>query len=222
MQVLIADDHVLVADTLAEYLKDAKPELDIVKTSNLQDTIEALSGTNGFDLVILDLVMPGMNGLQGLSDLRRQFPKVPVVMMSGVARQDQVYDALELGAAGFIMKDITATAMVKAIELVLAGETYIPSQMLAARGASRDTSGYNGFKASGSGNPLENLTRREREVLSLLLRGQSNKEIAHGMGVKEITAAFHLKGIFKKLGASNRTQAVTIALNLGLDIPALN
>ncbi len=156
-----------------------------------------------------------MPGLEGLTLLRRQCPDVPIVMISGIADSREMMDALDRGAAGFIPKDLPSTTIVKALELVLAGERYVPSRIVSDLSLMARDPGHRRKMAHAAGSQLNELTVREHEVLSLLLEGKSNKEIARQIGIKEVTAAFHLGGVFKKLGASNRTQAVTTAIRLG-------
>lgn len=218
MRVLIADDHPLVIDALAEYLKRIDPDVAVVRALSFEEAIERLRDAGPIDLVLLDLCLPGVRRLDGLAKIRKLFPGIPVVMISGVADSAQVLEALDRGAAGFIPKDLSSVALIKALELVLAGERYVPSMLLSEAGLREAPAGYAAAWSSAESGVLAALTPRQHQVLSLLLHGRSNKEIARELGVKEITAAFHLKGVFKKLGVSNRTQAVATALRLGLTI----
>lgn len=215
MRVLVVDDHQLVADALTKYLLRINSEAGVTHTTKFGDALKIIRESEEFDLVILDLYLPDLSGLEGLTVLRREFPNVPIVMISGVADLRQILDAFDRGAAGFIPKDLSAAAIVKALELVLAGERYIPSTVVSGRGLIEEGAGQieNGTWQQGS--PLHKLTAREREVLAGLIEGNSNKKIALIIGVQEGTAAFHLKGVFKKLGVSNRAQAVAVALRLG-------
>ncbi len=215
MRVLVVDDHQVVMDGLRPYLRKIDPEVEIVWAPSAEDALDRLDSPGEFDLVLLDVVMPGMNGLDGLTEIRDRRPEIPVVMISGQADRNQILTALYRGAAGFIEKHLPGAAMVKAVELVLAGETYIPSRILAAEGLQEPEIDEREQAAPQSKGPLGALSRREREVLSLLLKGHSNKEIAKDLGVKNSTAAFHLRGVLKKLGAANRGQAVARAMALG-------
>lgn len=215
MHVLIADDHPLVADALNEYLKSIDPDLEVTRSESLQGASENAEKSGGFDLIILDLNMPGMNGLEGLTLIRNRFPDIPVVIISGAARRRDILDAFDRGAAGFIPKDLSGRTIIKALELVLAGEKYVPSSLVAKGGFGMGAAGYGEQGMWEPDSPLNKLTARERQALALLLEGCSNKEIADRLGLKVITAAFHLQGVFKKLGVSNRTQAATTAIRLG-------
>ena len=215
MQVLIADDHRLVTDALAEYLKEIDPDVEVTKVETLDQATENISRLGEYDLVLLDLGMPGMNGLEGLTILRHRFPEVPVAMISGIANSRQIIDAFSRGAVGFLPKDLSPGTIIKALELILSGEKYIPSKIVSERAVHEALSSKRKNNSWEPGNPLNRLTAREREVLSFLVKGYSNREIAQEIGTKEVTAAFHLGGVFKKLGVSNRTQAAAAALMLG-------
>ncbi len=215
MRVLVADDHELVTDALRKYLKRIDPDVEVFGATNFEEAVDRVQGSDGFDLIILDLYFPDMPGLEGLTLLRRQCPDVPIVMISGIADHREMMDALDRGAAGFIPKDLPSRTIVKALELVLAGERYVPSRLVSDPSVTARDRGHRRKMAHAAGSQLNELTVREYEVLSLLFEGKSNKEIARQIGVKEVTAAFHLRGVFKKLGASNRTQAVTTAIRLG-------
>ncbi len=215
MRVLIADDHPMVAVALSVYLREVDPDAEITISQSLDQALDAVREDSRYDVVFLDKNMPGMHGLDGLTRFRKCLPDTPTVIISGFVSRAEILDAFERGAAGFIPKNLSSDAMVKALGLVMAGEKYVPFQIIAPD----DTGGGSGRGGNhpewGPDNPLATLTPRERQVLSLVLDGCSNKEIARELGVKEITAAFHLRGVFKKLGASNRTHAATLALKLG-------
>ncbi len=215
MYVLIADDHRLVTDALAEYLKEIDPDVEVTKVETLDQAMESISPWGEFDLVLLDLGMPGMNGLEGLTIFRDRFPEVPVAMISGIANSSQILDAFSRGAVGFLPKDLSPGTIIKALELILSGEIYIPSKIVSERAVHEAVAGRKENDSWEPGNPLNRLTAREREVLSFLVKGHSNREIAREIGTKKVTVAFHLGGVFKKLGVSNRTQAAATAVLLG-------
>ncbi len=219
MRVLVVDDHQLVIDALEKYLIGIDPDVEVIPALKFEETIDNVRESPDFDLIILDLYLPDMTGLEGLTLLHSQCPDIPIVMISGVANRREIMDALERGAAGFIPKGLSSAMIVKALEIVLSGERYIPSILIGGRSLIEKELGYSGKVTRDTGSPFGKLTRREREVLALLLNGYSNKEIARNIGVKEITAAFHLRGVFKKLGVSNRTKAAAKALREGWQPP---
>ena len=215
MRVLIADDHPMVADALSVYLREVDPDAEITISESLDQALNVVREDSRYDVVFLDKNMPGMHGLDGLTRFRECLPDTPTVIISGVASRADILDAFERGAVGFIPKDLSSDAIIKALGLVMAGEKYVPFQIIAPNDAGGKSGRGGNDPEWGPDNPLATLTPRERQVLSLVLDGCSNKEIARELGVKEITVAFHLRGVFKKLGASNRTQAATLALKLG-------
>jgi DNA-binding NarL/FixJ family response regulator len=207
MQVLLADDHGLFRELLAKAVKELSDSVDVLHAGDLPRTLDLARGSTKIDLILLDLRMPGMNGLAGLKLVRDACPDVPVVILSGEADPDTIRASLQAGSAGFIPKTTRIAAMVNALKLVLAGETYVPPAALSQSAES------NGKAPKG----VDALTPRERDVLRHLVGGHSNKEIGRLLQVEEVTVAVHLRAIFKKLGVKNRTQAVSIALRLGLD-----
>jgi DNA-binding NarL/FixJ family response regulator len=206
LTIILADDHTLVRETLVELLKKLASEVTVLEAENFAN-VENIVAQTRVDLIILDMVMPGMHGLQGLETLSNNYPNVPVVILSGVAQPHDVSVAMKLGAAGFISKTIGGRGLLSALEMVLAGERYIPPMML---------------PESADGSAVEKpqdlpLTRREREILKLLVTGQSNREIGDRLGVREVTVKSHLRRLFGKLGVSNRTEAVLCLL--GRNVP---
>ncbi len=177
----------------------------VTQARYLRDAAENAGRIDDIDLIILHHRRPE-NDSDELSIARSRFPDVPVVLLSDIANRRQIPDALASGAAGFLTKVISGPAVIKALELVLAGEIYVPSVLISESGSPGDGD----IKCN---RQLANLTRRERDVLSRLVRGYTNKKIANEIGTKEITVAFHLRGVFKKLGVSNRTEAVAKALS---------
>ena len=159
--------------------------------------------------MLLDLRMPGMNGLAGFRAMQKELPNTPIVIFSGDTNPDLIKASLQAGASGFIPKTMRAPAMINALRLVLSGERYVPDLAMLTGdgkpgGANLDTGGA-----------FSQLTPREREVLGLLVKGNSNKQIARQLKIEEITVALHLRSIYRKLNVASRTQAVRLALQLG-------
>jgi DNA-binding NarL/FixJ family response regulator len=188
-------------------LKDSFDDADVLHAANLSEAVAVAKDASALDAVLLDLRMPGMNGLAGLSAIRQQCPGVPVVILSGDEHPDTARASLQAGAAGFIPKTMHGAAMINALRLVLSGARYIPDLTLSPADATEG-------KAAGREQAAE-LTRREREILRHLVKGLQNKEIAGQLDIESITVALHLRSIYKKLNVSNRTQAVRLAMQLG-------
>ena len=167
------------------------------------------------DLIILDLYMPGMNGPGGLRRLREIRPDTPVAVLSGSVNAQDIEGVLDAGAAGYLPKTMIGAAFVNALSLVLNGERFVPSEFylgLRDRGPNMTAQEAD---AGGDRAPV-GLTSRQWAVLRELVAGRSNKEIAKILGIEEITVKVHLQAVFKRLQVSNRTQAATEAMRLGL------
>ncbi len=202
--ILIVDDHDLVRDTIAAYL--ARTEgLEVDSASTLDEAVEKLRGMTSFDLAVLDYNMPGMDGLAGLRRAVSGFPATRIALMSGVARPEVAREAMALGAVGFFPKSLAAASMVNAVRFVLSGEKYFPFDLA-----------MEGETANG-GEDFHGLTPREVQTLRGLCDGKSNKEIARGLDLQEVTIKLHVKNILSKLGARNRTQAALRAKSLGFE-----
>ena len=207
MRLLIADDHEMVRDTMGAFLS-RETDLDCEGVGTLGDALTRIRRSGRFDLVLLDYGMPGMNGLEGLEKAIAANGERSVAIMSGVAPRQVAREALAAGAAGFLPKSMAARSLVSAVRFMLAGEQYAPVELLAPAADELMTSGH----------PLAGqLTLRETQVLGGLCRGLSNKEIALELDLREVTIKLHVKTLCRKLGARNRTHAVTIANGSGLD-----
>ncbi len=213
MKIVLADDHRLVLDALEAYLTQLRPDVVVLRATNFEEAENHVASTADIDLVILDLNMPGMDGMNGLRTMHAKHPGSPVVILSGFADGTQIREALQNDAAGFIPKDLSGKAMLSALELVLSGESYIPEAAL--MDLEDGKTGDQGMEFTVD-SPLQALTVRELEVLNLLIKGLANKEIALELGSSNVTVAFHLKNVYRKLNVSRRTQAVSMAMNLGM------
>lgn len=215
MKILLVDDHKMVRDSLALYLTQLDQDIEIRLAANIDEGLAAFASMpEGFDVVLLDLHLPGVTGFEGLEAIQKSHPKLPVVIFSGDATRSEAIESVKRGAAGFISKTSGGAALLRALNVILSGERFVPSSII-------PDSEFESLlplpvpheRAS----PLDGLTRREKEVLSYLVDGCATAEIADTLGLKPITVSFHLRQIFEKLGASNRTQAAAIALRLGWD-----
>lgn len=203
MRILIADDHDLLRDTLVLFLESQKIEAMSVK--DLPQALETVKKDGPFDLVLLDFGMPGMNGLDGLKRALEQPGANRVALMSGIAPRDIAEQALSLGAAGFLPKTLPAKSLANAVQFMAMGEQYAPIDFMTA--ATDDP----------SQNPMaEKLSKRELQVLQGLCEGKSNKEIARDLDLMEPTVKLHVKTLYRKIGAANRTQAAVLAKDAGL------
>lgn len=230
MRLLIADDHTLFRDALVEYISRAEPDAEILLAKDLYEVLDRLKDQPDQDLVLLDKKMPGMCCLEGLQAVIDKYPDIPVVLMSGVAESADVEKAMEIGAMGFFPKTLSGNSMLKAIQLILAGEKFLPidphTNKLQSSYVGDEEEGEWGSvfpdsEKNGSSNTEQEvqdsyaLTPREKEVLGYLLVGVSNKEIANKLALQEVTVKLHVRGICQKLDVQNRTQAALKAMQLG-------
>ena len=204
MNILIADDHDLLKDTLVMFL-EGEGSIETVTASDLDGALNKADKEGPFDLVILDYGMPGMSGLTGLKKALVHDGERRVALMSGIANRSIAEEALAIGAAGFIPKTLSAKSFVNAVRFMAMGEQYAPIDFMTAE------------DEAAAPNPLaEKLSRRELQVLEGLSKGKSNKEIARDLDLQEPTIKLHVKTLYRKIGAGNRTQAALIAKDEGL------
>jgi DNA-binding NarL/FixJ family response regulator len=215
MRILIADDHALFRRGLALLLGTQYSDVSIVEAADIEQALKALDEGPTPDLVLCDLAMPGMARLAGLRSLVQRLPDTPVVMLSAYADREDIVRSIEAGARGYILKSASDESLKSAISLVLAGETYLPGGVFLDE--HRRWIGDHAVTGAQlpAGNPLNELTPRQRDVLSLMMGGLSNKSIARHLGLLESTVKAHVKTILDKLSASNRTQAAILAAELG-------
>lgn len=203
MRVLIADDHDLLRDTLIAFLS-ADNDMELGSASNFEEAKRRIREDAHYDLVLLDYKMPGMKGLESLSEAIGLEGGQRVALISGQATREIAEEALGLGAAGFVPKTLPAKSLVNAVKFMAMGEQYAPIDFM---------------KAPEEDEPhamAEQLTKREQEVLKGLTEGKSNKAIARDLDLTEPTIKLHMKTLFRKLEVNNRTQAAIVARDAGL------
>lgn len=209
MKILIADDHPLYRMALSGLLAQLDEETTIVDCNDFNELQEEMAGDKSKpDLIVLDIRMPGKSFDEALADLKRDYPEIPVVVVSASEDVCDMSRAIHLGADGYIPKSSTREVLVSAIRLVLSGGKYIPSQ---AFSLSPPQNGHANNPIGSDTKTNQNthaLTRRQKNVLDLIAKGQSNREIADSLQLAESTVKVHITAIFRTLGVSNRTQAV--------------
>jgi len=203
-RIVIADDHPLFRAALATALARAAPGAAIEETDSLAGARAALAA-GAVDLLLLDLKLSDSEGFAGLASIRADFPTAPVAIVSASDDAGTIRRALAFGAAGFIPKSATLSAMVEALEAILAGDVWAPAVSGEAPTGSMEAR-------------IANLTPSQLKILIGLQQGRLNKQIAFDLGVTEATIKAHLTGVFRKLGVHNRTQAVIAAQALTTDL----
>ncbi len=199
IRLLLVDDHIVVRMGL---VTAAGSEPDMTVVADVASGPEALAAYRKHrpDVVVLDLRMQGMGGVETLRQLRTEFPDARIVIFSNYASGEEVYQALRSGASGFVVKEMSLERLLEGIRRVYQGEQYIPTEIAARIGERM----------------LTQLSTRESEVLQLVARGLSNKEIGSALAITEGTVKIHLTNILSKLGVSDRTQAILAAAKRGI------
>lgn len=207
--ILIADDHPLFREALRGAVERVVPEVVLVEAETTDGVYAAAEAHPDADLLLLDLTMPGAQGFSALVHLRAAQPLLPIVVVSAREEPTTIRRALDHGAAGFIPKSADASTLRHAIATVLEGGRWAPPQV--AQGSAVDR------EEADVAARVRELTPQQFRVLSMLGAGLLNKQIAYELGVSEATVKAHMTAILRKLGASNRTQAVLVAGRLALD-----
>lgn len=205
MRLLVIEDHGLVREGLLLALKTLEEpgqSLEILGAANVEEANAILAANDDFDLVVLDLMLPGTSGMAYLGVLRKRHPHIPVAVLSALDDADTVVKAMRLGAAGFISKASTTDTLLAALREILAGEIWWPPayrELAYQRRRPRTVAERFG------------LTKSQARVLELLAEGKTNREIGELLNVTEGTVKIHVSAIFKALGVSNRSQALLVA-----------
>lgn len=206
MHILVADDHALVRDGLKPFLLALSESVTIAEAETLPQALDR-ARERAPDLILLDLSMPGMQGVESAAAVKRDVPDARVVILSGDVERETVVAAVNCGASGYLPKTLHGETIMHALRLIMSGGTFYPSDVLARSPAAAASA----FQPGGE-RPFRALTEREAEVLRLLAEGNSNKLIARRMDLTEITVKSHLRNIYRKLGVNNRAQAVAAVL----------
>ena len=209
IRLLVADDHPVVRDGLVAMLS-TQPDLVVVGEAATGAEAVERAAALAPDVILLDLEMPGMDGVEALRQIRAARPDAPVIVFTAFDTDERIVSAVRAGAQGYLLKGAPREELFKAIRVVSEGGSLLQPvvaskllQHMSQQATERETS-------------ADSLTEREMEVLKLLAQGKTNKEIAAALVISERTVKFHVGSILSKLGAGNRTEAVTIAAQRGL------
>lgn len=207
MRVLIVDDHKILRRGLSEVIEEEFPQADIGEADNSQTAIE-LTHTATWDLVLLDINIPGRNGLEVLQEIKHVAPQVPVLVISAYAEEDFAIRALKLRASGYLTKSCVADELIPAIRKALAGGRYVTASVAEKLAAS--------LGSDLKGPPHESLSNRELQVLRMVAQGKSIKEIAAELCLSEKTVGTYRQRIATKMGISTNVDMARYAMQTGL------
>ncbi|MEY1663029.1 response regulator [Isoalcanivorax beigongshangi] len=211
-QILVADDHPLFREAIAQVIHDGFPGTHLHEAHDFDSTLAAVAEHDELDLLLLDLNMPGMNGMSGLIRLRNQHPTLPAVVVSAEEDKHVILQSVTCGAVGFITKSTPRKQIVAAIQQVLDGAVYLPSDIVRAGASAPPERNSNGSRIYPD--QLDTLTRKQMQVFEKMAHGSSNKVIAYDLNITESTVKAHVSAILRKLGATNRVQAVIAARDI--------
>ena len=203
MKVLLVDDHLLLAEALGSLIEARFPGMTMRHAGSIAEALPQLD--DDVDLVLLDLGLPDASGVEAVRVMRAQAPQVRLVVLSADDHPDTVTAALELGASGFVPKRSDSRQLLAALSDTLAGQITLPPALLASLPGQPTA-------------PAVALTPRQRDVLRLLVEGQSNKLICRSLGLSESSVKTHLEAVYRRLGVSSRSQAVVAAARMRLQL----
>jgi two-component system response regulator NreC len=209
-RILLADDHPVVRHGVRSLLQ-AEPEFSVIGEAS--DGIEALQLVERLlpDVLVVDLMIPGLNGLEVTRQVRQRSPQTRIIVLSMHANEPYVLEALKNGAAGYVLKDTSGTDLIQAVRQVIAGQRYLSPPL-----SERAVDAYMQKSAETTYDPYEALTDREREVLQLAAEGLSNPEIAGRLSISPRTVETHRANLMRKLGLKTQTDLIRYALKRGI------
>lgn len=208
MRIIFANGHIMIREALRPFIERVAPGATVLEAGTLVETLDLIGSDTR--LVVLDLDMPGMNGLHGLAAIKQAHPAVACVILSPAIDRDNMLKAIRLGADGFIPKSLSGAAMTAALQLVLAGERFIPSLP-----GEQSSDGMGLSRSRSKEQMIGRLTPREREIIRLLSEGLPNKVIASRLDVSEVTVKSHLGNVFRKLNVQSRLQVMRLLFSPG-------
>jgi DNA-binding NarL/FixJ family response regulator len=208
MKILLADDHPLFREGVKPVLLKLDRRVTLIEADDYPSAFAAMHRVREVDLALLDLYMPGMSGLEGVTRFRAAFPDIPVVVLSASEQVEDIQKLLAAGALGYITKSSPSEVILKALKLVLDGGIYVPPNLLEHAASEPPGPPKNSHHTA--------LTARQVEVLRELAKGLSNRQIGDILQVTEGTIKLHVAAIFRLLKVNNRTEAVLVTQKMGL------
>jgi len=211
MKLLVVDDHPVLREGLAALLRQGRPDAEVLQARDAHEGLGLVDLHEDIEVVVLDLVMPGLDGLAAIAEFGRRRPALPLIVLSSSEDPHMARQAIAQGALGYVPKSADPRTLLSAITLVLNGELYVPPLILNGGGVSKPPPRRGDGEAE-----IGQLTERQVDVLRLISDGQSNKAIATALDLSENTVKVHVTAIFKALKVINRTQAANVGRSTGL------
>ena len=213
---LVADDDEFFRMAISSILLDRLGVAEVIEVGSLDEAMERLGERADITLALFDLAMPGMHGPANLGAVRETFPDILTAVVSASRRRQDILTTLDAGAHGFVPKAMGVDQLTNALGAILAGTIYVPPMLAQAStdGADGSASLYSGLDRRAAPDVLGRLTPRQRDVLELLVKGKSNKEIARELDLGEGTVKIHLAALFRNLGVRNRATAAVAGAQL--------
>ncbi len=212
IKVLMVDDHVLFRDGMRYVLQQLADEVEVIDSGNFVDGMNQAANNPDIDLALLDLNMPGSDGVKSILEFHESNPAIPLVVVSGSDHRDDIEKVMEYGAMGFISKLSSSKNMLAALRMVLDGGVYLPPQLLQQAMAGLDQGSPDKRTVRSNKNWL---TTRQMQTLQLLAEGLSNKEISERLNLAEGTVKIHTAAVYQALRVNSRLEAVSTARRLG-------
>lgn len=209
-EILIVDDHPLFVEALEQVIQGAFSDAVVMKATSIETARAVLDDKGAFDLVLLDLSMPGTRGLEGVIELRTRYPKLPIVVISALEDARIIHEVMQCGVAGYISKSTRGGDLGQALQDVMDGAVVVPKDF-------QPPNATGGSDASDLAARIATLTPQQVRVLHMLRQGLLNKQIAYDLGVGETTVKAHVSEILRKLKVSSRTQAVIEASKIDFE-----
>lgn len=203
IRILIADDHAMVLEMFEQFISGV-PDVTAMTAPDLNTALDIIDSQGAFDLVLVDLNMPGMNGLDGMREAIAPNGGKPVALLTSNPPAHLVPEVLDMGGAGFVLKTTSLRSFYNEVRFMAAGERYIPVELIERK------------RVVPKDHVNVPLSEREMDVLAELSEGKSNRDIGTALGLKEATVKMHVKAVCTKLEASNRTQAVIVARDMNM------
>lgn len=214
-QILVADDHPMIREAITSAITSSFDDARVAETENLHGALNYAEENPDTDLILLDLNMPGMDGLNGIITLRTKHPDIPVVILSAEEEKNVVLKAVTYGAVGFITKSMPRDKITEAISQILDGQIYLPPDII-RKGDEKGGMGSESGKRIDPG-LISTFTRRQLLVFEHMAKGQSNKEIGYELNIAETTVKAHVSAILRKLKVHSRLKAILCARDINFD-----